>query len=351
MRFALPIDHRDWARAGAAEATLTLAQRADAGGFDSLWITEDPDGWDAFGLLGAISQRTSRIRLGTGVTNPYLRHPNLIAASVATLDRLAPGRAFLGLGRGQPEWYERSLGMEAGSPLGRLEETISLLHQWWAADATASSAGEFSVESWKRVVSPVAPPPIYLAAVGPKALDLAGRVADGVLFSLLATPESMKKAIARVRSSAEASGRNPANIQFIGNPGIVVTDDPAPIFAVRKRFVANVLTLPGMELVLENQQLDVAGIMRRVRGHMKTDELLARGGAFADFAEHGDIEAAVAEIPDAMIEAGSAVGPIDGVRKRIRAYSEIGLTELMFARNGLPTTADEIETLLGSLRD
>lgn len=350
MRFALSIDHRDWTRGGVAETTLELARRADEGGLDALWISEDPDGWDAFGLLGAISQRTSRIRLGTGVINPYLRHPNLIAASVATLDRLAPGRVFLGLGRGQPEWYERSLGMDAGSPLARLDATMSLLRQWWGPDAVASSTGAFRIDAWKRVVSPAAPPPIYLAAVGPRALDLAGRAADGVLFSFLTTPYAMRTAIAQVRASAEAAGRDPMQLQFIGNPGIVVTDNPSPFLVGRKRFVANVLTLPGMEAMLENSELDVAGIMQRVRAHMKTDELLARGGAFADFAEHGDIAAAVAEIPDELIEAGSAVGPLDMVRERIREFAEIGLTELMVARNGLPATAGEIDTLLRALR-
>ncbi len=302
MRFAISIDHRDWARGGTAEATLQLAERADAAGFDSLWITEDPDGWDAFGLLGAISQRTGSIQLGTGVTNPYLRHPNLIAASVATLDQLAPGRVFLGLGRGQPEWYERSLGMEAGRPLARLDETIALLRQWWAINAVASSRGAFRIDAWKRVISPSTPPPIYLAAAGPRALDVAGRLADGVLFSMLATPIYLEKAIARVRASAEAAGRDPGGIAFIANPGIVVTDDPAPSLAGRKRFAANVMTLPGMEALLENPGLDVAGIMGRVRGHMRTDELLARGGAFADFAKHGDIDAAVAEMPDEMVD-------------------------------------------------
>jgi len=350
MRFALSIDHRDWARGGAAEATLQLAQRADEAGLDALWITEDPDGWDAFGLLGAISQRTSKIQLGTGVTNPYLRHPDLIASSVATLDHLAPGRVFLGLGRGQPEWYEKSLGIEVGSPLGRLEETISLLRQWWAPEAIASSDGEIHIDAWKRVISPLSPPPIYLAAAGPKALDLAGRAADGVLFNMLATPVYLRKAIARVRASAEAAGRNPDDLQFIANPGIVVTDDPSPLLAGRKRFVANVLTLPGMEVLLENPELDVAGIMRRVRAYMKTDELLARGGAFADFSEHGDIAAAVSEIPDALVEAGSAVGQISTIRERIWEFAELGLTELMVTRSGLPGDADEIGELLDKLR-
>ncbi len=350
MRFALSIDHREWARGGAAEATLAFARLADRSGFDSLWITEDPDGWDAFALLAAISQRTERIQLGTGVTNPYLRHPNLIAASVATIDRLAPGRVFLGLGRGQPEWYGKALGMEIGSPLARLEETISLLHQWWSPESVASADGEFHIDAWKRVVSPVTVPPIYLAAAGPKALELAGRVADGVVFNMLATPAYMEKAIARVRVAARAAGRNPDNLQFIANPAIVVTNDPARFLTSRKRFVANVLALPGMDALLENPDLDVAGIMQRVRDHMKTDELLAEGGAFADFAEQGDIAAAVAEIPDELVLPGSAVGTLEEVLEKIHEFSEIGLTELMVAKAGLPGTPDDLQRLIGELR-
>lgn len=350
MRFSLSINHREWSHGGVAEETLQLAQHVDAAGFDALWITEDPDGWDAFGLLGAMSQRTERIQLGTGVTNPYLRHPNLIAASVATLDRLSPGRAFLGLGRGQPEWYEWSLGMDIGDPLARLEESIGLLRQWWAEGMVASSQGEFHINRWRRRIAPTTDPPIYLAAAGPRALDLAGRVADGVLFNMLATPAYMAKAIARVRSAAVAAGRNPETLAFIANPGIVVTDDPRPHLQGRKRFVANVLTLPGMEALLEHPDVDVPGIMQRVRMHMKTGEILARGGAFADFAEFGDISAAVAEIPDELVLPGSIVGDIGVVRAGIAAFAELGLTELMVAREALPRSADGIETWLESIR-
>lgn len=350
MHFSLSIDHRDWARGGVSAATLRLAELADQGGLDTLWISEDPDGWDAFALLGAISQRTSRIDLGIGVTNPYLRHPNLIAASVATLDRLAPGRVRLGLGRGQPEWYERSLGMEVGSPLARLDETVTLLRQWWTPAMTASSDGELQVKTWTRVIRPAAPPPIIIAAAGPRALDLAGRVADGVFFNMLATPAYLGRAIERVRASARAAGRDPAGLAFIANPGLVVTDDPARFLQARKRFVANVLTLPGMEVLLENPAIDVVAIMDRVRKLMKTEEILASGGAFADFASQGDIAAAVAEIPDALVEPGSAVGSIEHVRARVSDLSRLGVTEVLVARNGLPDDPERISALLASIR-
>jgi 5,10-methylenetetrahydromethanopterin reductase len=349
MRFALSLNHRDWTRGGTSEATMAFARRADAGGIDSLWVTEDPDGWDAFALLGAMSQQTSRIRLGTGVTNPYLRHPDLMAASIATLDRLAPGRAFLGLGRGQPEWYEHGLGMEVGRPLERVEETMDLLRQW-ESTGVASIDGEFRINDWKRGIHPNGRPPMYLAAAGPKALDLAGRVADGIFFNMLATPDYLAGAIERVRSTTAAAGRDPAAMSFVANPGVLVTDQPERALLGRKRFVANVLALPGMEVLLENPELDVPAIMRTVRAAMKTEEILARGGAFSDLEEEGDVNAALAAIPDALVERGSAVGPLEHVRERLAEFASAGVTDVVLDRRGLPGDSDGIRELLQSLQ-
>ncbi len=349
MRFALSLNHRDWTRGATAEATMALARRVDDGGVHSLWVTEDPDGWDAFALLGAISQHTTRIRLGTGVTNPYLRNPDLIAASITTLDRLAPGRAFLGLGRGQPEWYEHGLGMDIGSPLGRVEETIDLLRQW-ESNGLASIDGEFRINRWKRVLQPNECPPLYLAAAGPRALALAGRVADGVFFNMLATPEYLAGAIDRVRSAAVAAGRDPSALSFVVNPGVLVTDRPEKALRGRKRFVASVLALPGMDVLLENPDLDVAEIMRTVRAAMKTKKILARGGAFSDLEAEGDIDAALAAMPDALVERGSAVGSLDHVRTRIAEFAAVGVTDVVLDGRGLPGNSAGIRALLESLQ-
>jgi 5,10-methylenetetrahydromethanopterin reductase len=349
MRFALSLNHRDWSRGGSSEATMALARRLDEGGIDSLWVTEDPDGWDAFALLGAISQQTSHIRLGTGVTNPFIRHPDLIAASIATLDRLAPGRAFLGLGRGQPEWYERGLGMEVGRPLTRVEETFDLLRQW-ESNGVASIDGEFHIDRWVRAIRPAGQPPIYLAAVGPIALDLAGRVADGVFFNMLATPDYLAAAIDRVRSAASTAGRNPADLSFITNPGVLVTDRPERTLRARKLFVANVLALPGMEVLLENPELDVSAIMRTVRTAMKTTEILSRGGAFSDFANEGDVESAVAAIPDALVERGSVAGSLAYVRERLAEFAKVGVTDVVIDQRALPEDSRAIQELLDSIR-
>src|SRR4051794_15547684 len=205
MRYALDFSSQAWSRdttGAAAQGTLAVAQAADAAGIDAIWVSEDPEGWDAFALLGAIAAVTGHATLGTGVTSPYPRHPNLLAASVATLDRISDGRAVLGLGRGQVEWHRDALGVDTGRPLEVLRKTIALLRDWWRPPFRASSpeGAYFHVRHWERTISPVQDHvPIYLAAAGPRALALAGSTCDGVIFNILTAEDFLRQAIPRVR--------------------------------------------------------------------------------------------------------------------------------------------------------
>ena len=351
LQFCLDLSHHAWARAPdpkeAVERTIEVARIADGAGLDSLWVSEDPDGWDAFALLGALARETGRIRLGPGVANPYLRHPNLLAASIATLDRLSGGRAFLGLGRGQTEWYARAFGMEVGKPVAVLEETIDLLRQWWSPPHRASSVGHLGVREWERSVGPLqAAPPVYLAAVGPRALDLAGRHADGVLFNDLTSDTFLAGAMAAVRAGAAAAGRDPARLRFYVRAGVTVTDDPEPILERKKGYLALVNTLPGMERLLETPGFDVAGIVAEVRRLMRTDEVLARGGGFPALRREGDLTAARAAIPTELVARLAVVGPLKYVRARLRALADLGATHLFVAP---PTPGQSIEAYAADL--
>ena len=221
MRFTLDLSHHP----GHGTATdrrrgtrCQVAQAADAAGIDAIWASEDPEGWDAFAVLSAIAAVTESAALGTSVTSPYPRHPNLLAASVATLDRLSGGRAVLGLGRGQAEWHRDALGIDTGDPLAVLGETIALLRQWWQAPHRASSPddGHFRVRDWERVIHPRQDQvPIYLAAAGPRALDLAGTICDGAIFNAQTSNDFLRQAIPRVRAAAMAAGRDPAALAFV----------------------------------------------------------------------------------------------------------------------------------------
>jgi alkanesulfonate monooxygenase SsuD/methylene tetrahydromethanopterin reductase-like flavin-dependent oxidoreductase (luciferase family) len=223
----------------AADLTVRMIEAADQAGLDSAWVSEDPEGWDAIAVLSAATWTTKHIRLGTGVTNPYIRHPNLMASSVSTLDRLSGGRAFLGLGRGQPEWYRESLGADQGTPLTTLETTIRLLHQWWKPPYRAHSREGVHVYDWARAIRPLQDrPPIYLAAVGPKALDLAARMADGLLVADFASIPYLEKMIPDMKERISRYGRDPESFHFYVRTGIQVTDDPAPALRYRKTLMA-----------------------------------------------------------------------------------------------------------------
>ena len=364
LAFCLDASPAPWARAqvshdrqalrDAVAWTVELARIGDRAGVESLWVIEDPDGWDAFGVLGAVARQTERIRLGTGVTNPFYRHPSLIAASVATLDLLSDGRAFLGLGRGQDEWYGIAMGMPLGRPVRRLIETFDLLRQWWSPDLRATSpsgATEFALRGWERTFRPVQPHlPIYLAAVGPIALRIAGQHADGVLFNDLASREYMRDAIARVRQAAVEAGRDPAHLVFAARAAVTITDDPEPIYEQRKSTVAMIHALPGMHRLLQAEGYDIDRIIADVRAAMRTDEILARGGGFGDLRRGGDLEAARRAIPTALMRELVVAGPLPEVRARLRQMQALGITHVFLAAPRPGTTAEALGDLVSSLR-
>ncbi len=335
MRFSLDVAHQSWTRASdpvdVARRTIDVARKADAAGVDLITVSEDPDGWDAFGVLGAIAVSTRRATLGPSVTSPYPRAPNLIAASVATLDRLSGGRAMLGLGRGQPEWYERASGTTVGSPLAALAETIGLLRQWWSPDHVASSrpGDQFRVRDWERSIHPVREaPPIYLAAAGPRAIALAGRLADGVIFNNLTSDDALIELIGDTRVAATAAGRDPRSLAFMLRTHVMVLDDPAPWLERQKHALAIINTLPGMDRLVRTAGFDVAAIIHDLRRVMRTGDALNDAGGFAALRRYADFAAARAIIPTGLMERLAIAGPLALVRGRLRRLAEIGVTHV-----------------------
>jgi 5,10-methylenetetrahydromethanopterin reductase len=357
VHFTLDLGHHPWTRDRDGQAprqTLLVAQAADAASIDAIWASEDPEGWDAFAVLSAIAAVTKEADLGTSVTSPYPRHPNLLAASVATLDRLAGGRAVLGLGRGQVEWHRDALGSDIGDPLAVLEETVALLRQWWQAPHRASSPEEahFRVRGWERVIhSHQSHVPVYLAAAGPRALDLAGALFDGAIFNAQTSRDFLRRAIPRVRAAAMAAGRDPAGLAFVlRTTTTVVADSAAERKAIDrgKNLLALVSTLPGMDRMVETEGFDVPALLDEVRVTMRTRETLAAGGGFPALRRDGDLAAARAQIPDDLVRQLGVIGSPPVVRERLRALEELGVTHIGVA---LPPDATSVESWRRLLTD
>jgi G6PDH family F420-dependent oxidoreductase len=175
---------------------VRYAVRAEEVGFPFALISDhfhpwvDAQGHSAFvwSVIGAVASHTKTLRLGTGVTCPTFRiHPAIIAHAAATCAAMMPGRFFLGLGTGE-RLNEHILGDPWPPPAIRLDmlaESIELMRELWQTSAEGqytSHHGEyFTVENARIYTLPPEPPPIYVAAGGPDAAQLAGELADGLI--------------------------------------------------------------------------------------------------------------------------------------------------------------------------
>ena len=182
------------------EATLELARVGESLGFDYLWLFDSHVLWrDPYPLLTLIAEHTSRLRLGTCVTNPGTREPSVTASSLATLNELSGGRMDLGIGRGDSA--RRVLG-KPPITLAHTEEAIRVIRELVEGRPVEYDGTELQLTwagKWKL--------PVWLAGYGPMALSMAGRVADGVILQL-ADPDLVRWFGGQVRESAVAAGRD-----------------------------------------------------------------------------------------------------------------------------------------------
>lgn len=168
------------------------ARRAEEVGFDFALISDHYHPWvEAQGhspfvwsVIGGIAQVTERLRLGTGVTCPTVRiHPAIIAQAAATAAAMMNGRFFLGVGTGEnlnehifgDHWPPHPLRLEM------LEEAVELIRLLWEGESTTFYGDYYMVEDARLFTLPNAPPPIMVAASGPKTIEAAGRIGDGFI--------------------------------------------------------------------------------------------------------------------------------------------------------------------------
>ena len=180
-------------------ALVRSAAAAEASGFRFALISDHFHPWtDAQGqspfvwsVLGGIAQATEHLRIGTGVTCPTVRiHPAVIAQAAATMADMMPGRFFLGVGTGE-NLNEHILG-DAWPPVGirlqMLEEAVALIRELFTGSLVTHDGDFYSVHTARLYTLPEQPPPIMVAASGPKAAEVAGRIGDG-LVSVAPNPE------------------------------------------------------------------------------------------------------------------------------------------------------------------
>lgn len=202
----------------------SLAALAEELGYGEVWMTEG-NGRDSLTQLTAIATATSRIGLGTGILPMFSRTPLITAMSAAGLSAVSNGRFILGLGVGNRPAVEDAHGVAYRQPMNHLRDMIQIARGLLDGEEVSHQGREISVNGASLGGAvPDVRVPIYIAALGPRMLQLAGEMADGVLLSWTAT-SYLKQAIALVRDGAEKAGRDPSEVEISGYVRAAVTDD------------------------------------------------------------------------------------------------------------------------------
>lgn len=286
---------------------LELAVDAERLGYRWLWVNDERLERDPFTLLAAMAERTEQIRLGPGVTNPYSRHPALLATAMATLDELSGGRAVLGLGAGGTN--HRALAIERTAPAAALREAIELIRGLWAGERVSVDGRAVRAHD-ARLDFPAPRPrlPIYVGTRGPRVLELAGALADGVIVGNVATPEGWAYALGRIAEGADRAGRPVDDVRLTAWLYACVADD-------EERALDALRPMAATSLVTSRPVLGELGI------EMPADfarAMEARGWslAYADVAEAGR------SLPAELVRRFGIAGAPEACRGRLRELLE-----------------------------
>ena len=255
-------------------------RRAARDGFRHFWLSQIM-GIDSLIALAVAGSETDGIELGTSIVPLYGRHPLVLASQALTVQAALGGRLVLGIGPSHPRLIEHMYGGSYARPYTRTREELEALKALMAGEAIELEGEEVTVRGQMAIEASA--PPILLAALGPRMLDLAGREAEGTALWMVG-PKTLAEHIApRIQEAAEGAGR-PAPRILAGLP-VCVTDDPARARA----FAAKKLLVYG-RLAAYRAMMDQEGV----------------------------------DGPEDI----AAIGTEEEVRDRINAFSEAGATDL-----------------------
>ena len=285
---------------------VQCVQLAERLGYESAWVAEGHGG-DQFAILTACALATSSIRLGTSISSVFVRSAPTIAMAAACVDHYSAGRFILGLGSSHKVQVGPEHGLEFSAPIPRVRDTVAIVRRLLRDGNLVNYRGEaISIDTFD-LHFPVFRPdmPIYLAAVFPKMLEIAGEISQGILLTWC-TPEHARTAAQQAAIGAARAGVDPDTIELatllsVASPG---ADDG------------------GMRRVAATY----AGRFPRYR------RLMAEAG-FADEVElvrqawrQGDVAQAERLVPDGLIDRMSLPADPGARRERLAEYRSAGIT-------------------------
>ncbi len=301
---------------------LAIVLEAERAGYDSVWAAE-AYGSDAATILGWIAGQTERIRIGSAIFQMPARSPAMTAMTAATLDQISGGRMMLGLGSSGPQVAEGWHGQRFARQIQRTREYVAVVRKALARERLEFHGETLELplpdgpgKALKLTIAPVQERiPIYLAAIGPNNIRLAGEVADGWIPMLL-SPEHLGEVRPLLEEGAGRGGRSLDGFDIAPSVCVAVDDDLAAARDVMRPLIA--LYVGGMgsrERNFYNAAVSRYGF----------EQAAAR---VQDLFLDGRRQDAAAAVPDELIDLVTLCGPADRVRARLAVYREAGVGTL-----------------------
>jgi alkanesulfonate monooxygenase SsuD/methylene tetrahydromethanopterin reductase-like flavin-dependent oxidoreductase (luciferase family) len=288
------------------DSTLERVALADRLGYDAAYTTHIA-GRDSLTVLMAYASVSERIRLGTGVVPIFSRTPATMAQTAATIDEYSAGRMVLGLGVSHRVTVENWHGQKITKPVSQMRDYLNGVRAIFRGEQPPES--EFFPTRFAFMgYAARAELPIYVAALSPNMIRLAGEQADGVMLWLCCPSYIESTVIPALREGVEASGRSFDDFDVVAAVPTALTDDPQAARAALRQELVTYASLPFYRAMLE-----ASGF---------SDELAAFDAGMAD----GDVEKAKEGLSDRMLGELAGIGSADDVQGAVRRYQDAGAT-------------------------
>jgi 5,10-methylenetetrahydromethanopterin reductase len=315
------------------------ARAAETIGLGTVWIGERYDTKDLPSLAGALTQTTSSIRIGAAVTHTQLRHPMVLASMGHTLQALSAGRFLLGFGRSAP-WRWRDYG-EPMPTLNSLGDVAQILRRLWAGETVDYDGPAGRFPRLRLAQRPdIGPPPILLAAVGPKTLSLAGRSFDGVILHPFLTPAAVARSVRSVRAAAISAGREVDGIRCYATVVVAPDQNVQDSESAINSRGAGYFHVSGLgDALVAANGWDAADLAR----YRNNPTFIALGDRQADKAlSRAELIEISRTLPEHWLASSSATGSAAQCAARLTEYLDAGADEIIV--HG--TTPENLESLV-----
>ena len=299
------------------ETLVDYARRAEAAGFEELWLWDDCFLPGAFTSAAIALSVTQQIKIGIGLVPVPAYHPLFAAMEITTLARAFPGRILPGFGHGVERWMDQ-IGAAQKSPLKALDETVTTVRQLLNGESVTTHGAWVNLDQVQMQLTPGTAPPLYVGAVREKTLRLAGRVGDGTILTSMSSPAYIRWALSHIQAGMVETGRIHHRV-VVFLDGKVNPDQRVARAAVRRSLAAR--------LPWKDAQMDALGIASEVANFVRS---------------HNTIDEAAQKMPDEWVDAFSAAGTPEQVADAVQRWVGAGADSIVLQPlNGDPDCLDE----------